>query len=358
MKVLQVSPYYKPHVGGISTYVDNLIRYLDEAGLEVQGLALEGDTDRYVTCLKSSKLAFVSKATIFLRENAPDIVHSHSHWYTLMPGVVYKGIKNSKKLVFTFHTDPASSLPTYRRKAFEKLLSRCDMVTFVSNYLKERLKSFLRIQTKTLVISPGVEKKEFSRRDVRKFADQWHLKNSKPILTFIGPLVWKGKIEGVKRLISAFRRVKEELHSSELLIVGDGPFKKDLMKHSSDCGIADSVIFLGSIEDSRIALEATDIYTHISLQEGLPLALLEAMSKGLPIIASRTGGIPEAITHDKEGLLVSSDPDEIAEKILSLWSREDERKRLGKSAAIRAEKEFSWSVIAQKFIDVYAGEVP
>src|SRR5207253_6057596 len=138
-----------------------------------------------------------------------------------------------------------------------------------------------------------------------RFSGRYGLKR-RTVVTFVGPLVWPLKVEGVRRLIESFMRVANRHPDSSLLIVGDGPLRIDLEKFA-DKPTNGRIIFTGSIEDVGGAISASAIYAHISLQEGLPISLLNAMALGKPVLASPIGGIPEAIRNDENGLLVESD---------------------------------------------------
>jgi glycosyltransferase involved in cell wall biosynthesis len=243
-----------------------------------------------------------------------------------------------------------------RKKIFEFLISKCDYVTFVSRNLMEDMEKILEIKSKKRVIHAGVFIEEKDEEVTRNFVNKYGLKGCFPILSFIGPLSWKMKIEGVKRLIEAFGAVKKIYSNSKLLIVGDGRYRIELEIFAEKNKLTDEVIFTGFLENSSIPLSITDIYTHISLQEGFPIALLEAMSMGKPIIAAKTGGIPEIISDGDNGILVGPEPNEIADKIINLSRNNKRMKILGKNAQKTVLERYNWDDIAQKFINLYEGK--
>jgi glycosyltransferase involved in cell wall biosynthesis len=114
---------------------------------------------------------------------------------------------------------------------------------------------------------------------------------------------------------------------------------------------------LGARNDVPDLLAAADVFSMPSLWEGLPLAVLEAMFAGLPIVASRTSGIPEAIASDEVGLLSTpGDVPELAQNIGRVLRDERLRSSLGAAARERALAEFTVSVMADRYLASYRGE--
>ena len=97
---------------------------------------------------------------------------------------------------------------------------------------------------------------------------------------------------------------------------------------------------------------AADIFVNVSLNEGLPLTLLEAMAASLPVIAAPVGGIPEIITNNHNGILLQPDRRDLALKITSLLNEENLREKLGRNA-YRHAQQFSWGQLAQETLQLY-----
>ncbi len=138
-----------------------------------------------------------------------------------------------------------------------------------------------------------------------------------------------------------------------MILTREGEYSNELKKFVKSEGVQDNVIFTGDVDNPFVPLVICDIYTHISLGEGLPIALLEAMSMGKPIIATKVGGIPEVIENGKNGILVDTDVDEITEKIEYLLENKVFRKRLAKNAKKTVEENFTWDNSVDKFIKIY-----
>jgi glycosyltransferase involved in cell wall biosynthesis len=126
------------------------------------------------------------------------------------------------------------------------------------------------------------------------------------------------------------------------VFAGDGPERARLELIAAELKLRDSVHFLGAVSNPADVLAATDIFVLPSLVEGLPLALLEAMRAGKPIVATSVGGIPEAVTSGINGLLVAAADDvALADAIAILAASPQQRAELGDRARARADRDFT-----------------
>ena len=237
------------------------------------------------------------------------------------------------------------------------LLSRCDKVTFVSEGLQVKVREIWGLDLKNTAITyAGAGSKEVSNDDKRKFCDEFGIDSGSIILLALGLTSMSYKAEGLKLLIKAVKEVEKRYPDITLIATGKGIFFDELKEFANLEG-ADSVIFVGDVKNPYIPLALCDIYTHISLGEGLPVALLEAMSMGKPIIATSVGGIPEAIEDGQNGILTPPDVDKIAEKIIYLIENPGEAEKLGRRARQTLEERFTWRASADKFIEIYSGNL-
>ena len=124
--------------------------------------------------------------------------------------------------------------------------------------------------------------------------------------------------KGVDTLLRAFAILASRAAGVRLTIAGDGRLGPSLQRLAADLGVGGSTRFAGALAPSQMAqaLTEADAVVLASRSEGLPLALLEAMARGKPVIAARTGGIPEIIRHGENGVLI--DPDDPAALALAL----------------------------------------
>jgi glycosyltransferase involved in cell wall biosynthesis len=139
------------------------------------------------------------------------------------------------------------------------------------------------------------------------------------------------------------RQIVRQLPAARFLIVGDGPCRSELERTCHDMGIAESVFFLGSRPDVPRLLAAMDVFVLTSHMEANPISILEAMSVGLPVVATNVGSIHEAVREGETGFLVPpGDADQLTEHVLSLLHHVP--KRLAMGAKARASVVQHWSV--------------
>ena len=358
IKVLIITPFYYPVVGGITSFVGNLRKGLSGKGISVSIITGEGQPGGNVEVIGSRGFSAILKIHKLIRKEKPDIIHSHGHWSYLIPCSFYKQFHKRTVLVHTFHTDPKKELEGIKKKGFSYLLSRYDNVTFVSHALMETYKKDMRINMKSaVVVYSGVSVAQPTNDEQMEFISSHSLDGKFPILCFMGPLTWKLKVEGVRRLIKAFEIIRKAHPSSVLMIVGDGEVRGELETLVKERKLNDSVVFTGFVDKPATPLSVADIYTHISLQEGLPLALLEAMALGKPVVASRTGGIPEVIENGKNGFLVDSEPEDIIQKILEMAGDRKLMENLGNSAQRTVKEKHNWEHVTEEFLKIYGKEI-
>jgi glycogen(starch) synthase len=159
--------------------------------------------------------------------------------------------------------------------------------------------------------------------------------------------------KGFDVLIDAFKA--SGLTDWQLIIAGDGIEKENLHKQVASLGLENSVKFWGraSREEVGSLLKGSEFFVLPSRMEPMGIVNLEAMACGKAVLASRTGGVPEIVTHDVNGLLVSPDDiPELSEALRLLGNSPQLRSKLGENGAMKA-KEFDWDVIASQYENIY-----
>ena len=172
---------------------------------------------------------------------------------------------------------------------------------------------------------------------------------SGPIICQVGPLNFPKKVEGVIRLAQAMAKVRGRYLTARLLVVGDGAHRRDLEEACERAGVSDIVRITGYLTDVTAPLAGAAIYCQMTLQDACPISLLEAMRSGKPVVAARTGGIPELIDDGKDGLLVEVEPDAIADALLRLLDHPAEATALAHAASDRARRDFTWDRVADEY---------
>ena len=161
-------------------------------------------------------------------------------------------------------------------------------------------------------------------------------------------------MKGHVHLLEAMRILVSKQIDTHLVILGDGPLRKQLEGMVAEYKIQKNVDFVGHQSTVSDFIEAMDIFVLPSLHEGIPMVLLEAMALSRPIVASKTGGVPEVIQHGENGLLVEpGNPEAIAEAIETLIRQVANADQLGRNGRIRVTQNFTANIMAEKTADLY-----
>jgi glycosyltransferase involved in cell wall biosynthesis len=151
-------------------------------------------------------------------------------------------------------------------------------------------------------------------------------------------------------LLEAFQR----LSRGRLLVVGDGPLRPQVEAFLRSSPVGDRVRLLGEREDVPDLLAAADLFLLSSHKEGLPRAIIEAMMVGLPVVATRVGGVPELVEHRRTGLLVSpGDPQALAQALQTLIEDPALARQMGIAGQQKALREFTLDQMCARTYRVY-----
>jgi glycosyltransferase involved in cell wall biosynthesis len=173
------------------------------------------------------------------------------------------------------------------------------------------------------------------------------------LVVSVGALV---ENKGHRVLIDAFRQAVASRPELKLLIVGDGPLRPELERQAAELELRSHIGFTGCLADVHTVLCQSDMVIQPTLhREALSLSLIEAAQHGLPAVASRLGGIPEVVAHDRTGLLVPpGDPVALAGAILTLADDPCLRARLGGAARSEYERRFRAEQMVAEIEALYA----
>jgi glycosyltransferase involved in cell wall biosynthesis len=146
----------------------------------------------------------------------------------------------------------------------------------------------------------------------------------------------------IATLLRAVALVVQSAPEFRLNIAGDGPCRVELQQLAASLNLTNQVQFLGEVRDIPSLLGQSSMFVLPSQTEGISLTILEAMARGLPVVATSVGGNPEIVVNAESGLLVPSrEPAALAEGILRVWQDPDEAQRMGHIGRARAEEHFN-----------------
>ena len=174
---------------------------------------------------------------------------------------------------------------------------------------------------------------------------------SEVILGTAGRLV---ELKGIEYLLRAAAALRQEFPALRVEIAGSGPYREKLEEAVTRAGLGEQVKFLGWIDDLTSVLPRWDAFVMPSLEEGFPIAALDAMAAGLPVVATSVGGIPELIEDGKTGWLVPPrDAEALTSRLRLLLSNPELRLSMGAAGYARVRDHFSAAQMAGSFAQLY-----
>ncbi len=228
-------------------------------------------------------------------------------------------------------------------------LRRADCVVVVSRELLDIARN-LGVEERCLRYVPnGVNVESFQSGDRDAGRRALGLPAAGHLIVSVGNLV---AVKGHRVLIDAFRAVRERRRDVTLAIVGDGPLRSELEAQVRLCGLGEHVRLFGPVPFGRVPdlLAAADVVALPSMNEGMPLAALEALAAGRPLVSSAVGGTREIVERDRHGLLVpAGDAAALAIALDAALSRTWDPAALRERA-----RQYSWAIIAERLERVYA----
>ena len=280
-----------------------------------------------------------------LKEYEPDVIHLHSSKAGIIGRLVAKNLAIPS--VFTAHgwafTEGISSWKRKFYLAIERFMVRVEgKVITVSDYDRAlALKSGVGKADKLIVIHNGMPDVTVER--IRSEANR-------PIRFIMVARFDEQKDQAL--LIHAFTHVQRQDWILEL--VGDGPLIDEVRSQVVKLGVADKVVFSGACNDVPERLAASDVFCLISNWEGLPLTILEAMRSGLPVIASKVGGVQEAVIDGRTGYVISrGDLAGLTAAIDTLMASDEQRTQFGNNGRENYVMNFTFEKMLEKTLEVY-----
>ena len=283
-----------------------------------------------------------------LRRIRPDVVHAHLP----VPGILARVLTEPRTaVVYSEHSMPAS------HRSLTRFVNRAtygwnDLVVCVSVAVYEAVKAYPRRDMITVPNAVGTPVVALPAADVR---ESLGVAPGEKLVVHVGNL---RRVKGQENLVRALARLLE--HRRDVKVVSAGSEdqageRERLERLAYDLGVAEHLDFLGLRNDVADLMNAADLVVNPSDSEGLPLAVLEAMLLGKPVIATAVGGLPDLIADGVSGLLVPPrDPDALAAAMDGLLSNGERAAALGRAAREVATRTYSLEATVRTLEDAYA----
>jgi len=375
LRILQVVAYYPPHLGGLERHVEALSRKLVEAGHQVTVYtanvptlksveAVDGVEIRRFRCLAAPLGNPVTPGLLgkLLEGDEFDVVHTHIHYHMCSNLAVLSNVFRRRPLVLTVH----GLMLGYHgwRRALEVVFNRTvgwwtlrsvDRVVVLTPTLADMVEELGARPERTVVIPGWIEPLSTDlKADGTGFRTAYGFDGRK-VLLFAGRIL---PAKGLNYLIEAAAKAQSR---PMVAIIGDeapgyAGCKEALVQQVKRLRLEEQVLFLGRFarEDLEAAYEAADLFVLPSGGEGLPMALLEAMSHGKCVLATNVPGNWDVVKDGVNGALVDAgDPVKLAGRIDALLADDQLRARLGAQARQDVEQNYTPGTVLGKMLDVY-----
>ena len=279
----------------------------------------------------------------------PMIVHSHGARAGLF---ALLSAPHSAKKIFTEHIyDKSYHLNNIvndqiQRRLLRKIYNKSDEIIAVSSSVRDYLLGLGLDKYKIILISNGIDLAKSEKRKAKS-----PLNNSRaPIIGTIGSL---NRTKGFNYLIGAMPHILKKYPLATLEIIGEGPERQRLIDDSRQYGIEKHVSLLGKKLDIHKYLDYWDVFVLPSTSETFGIVVLEALQAGVPVVASKVGGIPDIINNNENGLLFEpANPKAIVKAVLEIMEHPVLAAKFKREGAKSLQK-FAWSKIIKKIELIY-----
>lgn len=298
------------------------------------------------------ELALSSKLVDTIKLHEIDVLHVHYAIPHAYAGYMAKKILEEEgiyvPMVTTLHGTDITLVgkhPFYK-PAVTFSINQSEVVTSVSENLKQRTLEFFDIKKEIEVVSNFIDAKKYST----SFTDcqrSLMADDDERIVTHISNF---RKVKHIPDVVEVFYRIQQKL-PAKLIMVGEGPEREGAEMLCRKLGISDKVIFLGNSHEIDRILCFSDLFLLPSKSESFGLAALEAMINRVPVISSNAGGIPEVNEHGVSGFLSDvGDLDDMAKNALKILSDDNTLEKFKQNAFISAQR-----FDIQKIVPLYEG---
>lgn len=334
--------------GGTEQVVATCARHFDRSAFtyEVAYLLRSADAlvetlrqlDVPVHCLDGERgLGWLPRLRRLVRDREIDVVHVHSPYAAVGTRLALRG-RHRRPIVYTEHSIWEAYHPVTRLGNM-LTFSRNDYVFAVSRHVVDSIRYPMWLRNRSLppieLLYQGIDADLIQRSahpdGVR---EELGLPAGAPV---VGSVANFTVHKAHPQLLKAFKEVRRVVPDARLVLVGTGPEESRIRRLAHELGLDGAVHFTGTRADVPRVARAFDIFALSSIQEGLAIAVLEAMALGIPCVVTDVGGLPEVVVDGEEGFIVpAQDPSALAGSMVSLLRDPELRRRMGSAARSRA----------------------
>lgn len=258
-------------------------------------------------------------------------------------------------IMCTHGLEPAVASVSGGAVLLRRILRHATTVTVISQWSRALIESCVAAGTRVVQLPAGVEPDRFVLVDGSPVREKYKL-GSGPVIVTVGRLVAR---KGQDSLIRALPRIAEAFPNVRLLLVGSGPDRSRLERLAQRRGVMKRVVFAGRVSESELpgCFACADVFAMPCRSrcggldvEGLGTVFLQAAASGLPAIAGRSGGAPEAVIDQQTGLVISGgDATSVEQALLRLLEQPRVARALGEAARLRVCREYDWKILSERF---------
>ncbi len=305
-------------------------------GVRVHELAMRGDHD----------LPLIARLYRLIRRERPDLVHLHSRRGADTLGGLAARMAGVKTVVSRRVDNPESPFVVkWKYRLYDRVVT-------ISQGIAEVLLSEGLPPHKLVCVRSAVDVEAFQAEcDRAWFEETFGLSPEHRVMAVVAQLIPR---KGHRVLLEALPKLIERHPGLRVLVFGRGPLEQELAQTIRERGLQGRVILAGFRGDLSRIFPCLDLLVHPALMEGLGIALLQAASSGLPIVACRAGGMPEAVEDGVTGRLVPpGDAAALASALEPLLADEALRRRMGEAGREKMRREFSVERMVEGNLAVY-----
>ncbi len=291
-----------------------------------------------------------------------DLLHIHV-WNPASGRLGFLAGKSTKTPIITTEHDPFKL--SLVKNIFKKhtLKSVKKIITVSKNNAQILKKLYPKHNQKISVIHNGIDTTwwksqllRFTENDLKEIKEKvFHAKKDTLIIATIAELHER---KGLKYLIKAMPELVKKFPNVKLIIIGEGPQRKELEQLVKKLDMQANIELLGRQNDIPFLLKSSNIFALPSRREAFGLVNAEAMICGLPVVATKVGGIPEIVADEKTGILVKpEDEKELEQALETLIKSSDKRERMGTAGHELVLKEFDAKKMAEEYEKIYKKEI-